>query len=135
MSAVKLKTTDVPRYHSQDYQKKAEEFLSVMRMCMEDRQWDAAVLNGVHACISITDALLVYKEEIRCISERHEDVVTLLKQTISAKLRDGQDARLSRILGYKHLVSYLPIKLDVGKATEFAKSVERYFDWARKMLA
>lgn len=134
MVAQKIRTTHLPRHNYSDFKKKAEEFFNVMFLCMEDGQWDAAVLNGVHAAISMTDAVLVNKKEIKSTSQRHEDVVDLLKQEFTAKELVGQNNRLSRILNFKNLVSYQPIILGEAEARDFAKNVERYFEWAKKLL-
>lgn len=134
MTAHKIQTATLPRHHYKDYQKKASEFLSVMQICLNDGQWDAAVLNGVHAAISITDALLVFRSGIRSISQKHDDAVTLLHQYIPSKKLGGQDVRLSRILNLKSIVSYQPVVMSESKARQFAKDVERYFEWASKLL-
>jgi hypothetical protein len=132
MVAQKIRTAHLPKHNYGDFKKKAEEFFNVMFLCLEDRQWDAAVLNGVHAAISITDAILVNKKEIKSISQRHEDAVGLLKQEFTAKELAGQNHRLSRVLNFKNLVSYQPIILGEAAARDFAKNVERYFGWAKK---
>lgn len=134
MVAQKIRTTHLPKHNYGDFKKKAEEFFNVMFICLEDGQWDAAVLTGVHAAISMTDAVLVNKKEIKSISPRHEDAVDLLKQELTSKELDGQNNRLSRILNFKNLVSYQPIILSEKEAREFAKNVEHYFEWAKKML-
>ncbi len=134
MAAQNIKTVELPKHHYKDYLRKAEEFFNVMHTCLDDERWDAAVLNGVHSSISITDALLVNKAGIRSISQRHDDTVELLKQYIPKDELAGQHSRLSKILNFKGRVSYQPIIMDEAKAREFAKGVERYFEWAKKML-
>lgn len=134
MAAHKIQTATLPRHHYKDYRQKASEFLKVMLICLNDGQWDAAVLNGVHAAISVTDALLVFRGGVRSVSQKHDDVVILLRQNISSKELNGHDARLSRILNFKSLVSYQPVVMNESKARQFAKDVERYFEWASKLL-
>lgn len=134
MAAHKIQTATLPRHHYRDYQKKGTEFLSVMQICLNDGQWDAVVLNGVHAAISITDAFLVFRSGIRSTSQKHDDTVVLVRQHIPSKELGGHDVRLSRILNFKNLVSYQPVVMNESKARQFAKDVERYFEWASKLL-
>jgi len=80
MNARKIKSVTLPKSDAFSYLKKAKQFFHVMQFCTLDEEWDAAILNGVHAAISITDAILVQRAGIHSISQRHEDAAILLQQ-------------------------------------------------------
>lgn len=135
MAARQIQTTSVPKSRYADYLGKAKAFQGVMLMCLEDREWDCVLLLGVHAAIRATDALLVFHAGRRSISQAHQDVVTLLLQSLPDREDVRQNAnRLSQLLNEKHAVEYEPRRFTEKEALEFSKKVARYLDWALKQL-
>ena len=65
------------------YRGKAENFAEAMTACLKEKNYDASALNGVHAIISIIDALLVFRGGVISASENHEDSVRLLKDILN----------------------------------------------------
>ena len=82
MAAQRFRTTDVPTPKYVDFREKGLQFFAVMRLCFQDREWDAAFLNGVHAAISLADAVTVYRIGKRSTSQSHSDVAALLRQAV-----------------------------------------------------
>lgn len=135
MVAKKIKTTSVSKENYSNYLGKAKQFYSTMMMSLADREWDTVLLLGVHAAISITDALLVFHVGKRSISKAHQDAVSLLIQSFPNKDGIRQNAnRLSQILNEKHKIEYEPRRFTEKEAYHFAKSVERYLNWSLEQL-
>ena len=134
MTPKNIKTVSVSKDKAKNYLNKAEQFYYVMKICALDKEWDAATLNGVHAAISITDALLVWHTGIHSISSKHEDAAILLRQHFQKEELNNNDSRLTKILTFKSLISYQPDQMTEIKALNFVKDVERYFEWAKAKL-
>lgn len=134
MAAKKLSTTDVPKHAYADFHGKGMQFFTVMQLCFQDKEWDAVFLNGVHAAISLTDAITVYRIGKRSASQSHQDAATLLRQAVPNT--DGQKnaVRLAEILNWKHEVEYEPRRFTQPEASGFTKAVERFSEWAQKQL-
>lgn len=102
-----------------------------MEFCFQDGEWDAVLLNGLHACISITDAVLVFQSGIRSISSNHQDAVRLLNQSLEKDVEiNKQTARLSQIIDEKNKVAYESKLYNEKETKKFRDQVIRYFDWA-----
>ncbi len=129
-----IKTAVLSKDKAKNYLNKAEQFYYVMQICAVDKEWDAATLNGVHAAISITDALLVWRAGIHSISPKHDDAAVLLRQHFSKEELHNNDSRLTKILTFKNLISYQPEQITEAKGIVFAKDVERYFEWGKGLL-
>lgn len=135
MAAKEIQTTAIPRKEYVEYLGKAKEFGTTMTMALQDKEWDTVLLLGVHASLSVTDALLVFHVGKRSSSKAHQDAVPLLIQSLSRQEGIHQNAnRLSQILNEKHKVEYEPKRFTEREAFDFAKKVERYLDWARAQL-
>lgn len=135
MAARKLSTTEVSKNEHKNFRDKARQFFDVMQACLRDHEWDAVFLSGVHAAISMTDALTVFRSGQRSTGQSHHDVSDLLEQTWQdAKDISQQCSRLGNILNWKHAAEYEPRRLTEKEARQFAQSVERYIEWAQKQL-
>lgn len=130
-----LKTTTVSRTEYLNYLGKAKQFYSTMLTCLQDHEWDTILLLGVHAAISITDALLIFQVGQRSISKAHQDVIYLLLQSLPDKEDVRQNSnRLSQILNEKHSIEYESRRFTEKEARDFVKKVERYFVWVEQQL-
>lgn len=130
-----IKMASVPKHLFANYLKKAEQFRGVMEFCFQDREWDAVLLNGLHACISITDAVLVFQAGVRSISPNHQDAVRLLDQYLEKDPDiDKQASRLSQIIDEKNKVSYEAKLYNEKEAKKFYDQVNRFFEWALTKL-
>ena len=72
---IKLKTRSVNKHLYKNYLKKAEEFMNACNDSFLKEDWNAAVINAIHAGISASDALTIFFKGVRHAGERHEDVV------------------------------------------------------------
>lgn len=129
-----INTTLVPISRFTEYRDKGRQFLRVMRMCQQDQEWDAAMVNGVHAAISMNDALCVFRLGKRSNGPSHQDAVRLLQQTSSTDKIQKNAQRLSDILNWKQVAEYTPRRISRSEAGKFAQQVERFFEWAESQL-
>ena len=135
MAAKKRDTVDIPKSEYKNYREKGLEFFNVMKSCLQDEDWDAVVLNGVHASISLSDALTVFRLGKRSSSQLHLDASGLLSQAVEHDSEGRRNAdRLAQILNWKHGAEYEPKRATEREAHDFAKIVERFVEWVRMKL-
>lgn len=135
MAAKKINTTDVSKGEYRNYRDKGLQFFSVMKSCLQDKDWDAALLNGVHASISLSDAVTVFALGKRSSGSSHLDAAVLLSQAMGQDKEGRRNAdRLAQILNWKHDAEYEPKRASEREAYDFAKIVERFVEWVRTRL-
>ena len=137
MSAARhYKTKVIERSEYAVYLKKAKEFYQTMYQAEKSENWNAVGLNGVHATISLIDALLVRYSGIRSSEENHMVVVDLLTSSIGNKIKDiaqkSQTAR--RIIAKKNTVAYENRAFIKSEGLDIIKQVERFYQWAVKQI-
>jgi len=135
MAATQIKTAPESTTAHVNFRGKAQQFYGSMMFCYQDQEWDSVFLLGVHAAISMTDALCVLKLQKRSISSSHQDAVRLLMECFSkdAEARKNTD-RLAQIINQKHLAEYEAKRFTQKDASEFIKKVERFMAWAKNKL-
>lgn len=115
-----------------NYWQRAQELLESMKNNLLLEKWNAAVIDGVHAVISTSDALTVAMIGKRSTSDHHMDAAELLKQAIAPDL-EPEIARLRRILHIKSHVEYGPSLVTHSEAKRVSQDVERFIQWAAKV--
>ena len=133
MTPKRLKTASVSKTDAQNYWKRSRELLTSMRNNLLMENWNAAVIDGVHAGISANDALTVAAIGKRSTSDHHMDAVELLQQALPID-GNGETARLRRILYIKSHVEYGPSLVLAKEAHDVAQNVERFLRWAEKVF-
>ena len=98
-------------------------------------RWNAVGLNGVHASISITDAILSKYKGIRSTDSNHIMAADLLGQVFQNEEGKKQKKRLEDILRLKNVVSYEGREFVQAEADKLIKSVTRFFNWAEGKVA
>lgn len=76
-------TKSVDKSKSRDYIEKAENLLEVARYALDNKKYDAAVINAVHSAINALDSLTVLEKGLRASGE-HDDVMALIKGLLSS---------------------------------------------------
>lgn len=133
--AKQTNTTEVLKREYRSYRDKSMQFFGVMKTCLQDNEWDAVLLNGVHATISMADSITVFLLGKRSIGKSHHDSTLLLNQAVSASPEGRRNAdRVAQILNYKHTAEYESQRSTEREANDFAKIVERFIDWGQKQL-
>lgn len=127
----KIKSAIVEKSDSASYMKRAKELLESMRNNIIIENWNATVIDGVHAAISMNDALTVMASGKRSTGDSHYDAVELLKQSIPQNM-DPDLSRLRRIVGIKSHVEYGPSLVTEKEAKSVVQDVERFFSWAEE---
>ncbi|MFA4874662.1 MAG: hypothetical protein WC956_06880 [bacterium] len=133
MTAKKIKTAIADKRDSENYMKRSMELRQSMRNNLVLENWNALVIDAVHAVISANDALTVALAGVRCTSSNHLDAVELLKQSISKELQPDI-ARLARVISIKSHVEYGPSLVTRTEAEKIAKDAERFIDWTESVL-
>lgn len=135
MAAKVVNTRAVPKNEFAEYRDKGLQFYTVMKLCLEDREWDAVFLMGVHATISMSDAITVCRSGQRSTGESHREAATLLEEATGHSTEGAKyAARFLEIIRKKHEVAYEPRRFTEREAAEFAKQVERFVEWVKKQL-
>lgn len=118
------------------YLKKAKEFYQTMYQAEKAHNWNAVGLTGVHAVISLSDALLVKYAGVRSTESSHMRVVDLLNESLRSHIDDvaqkSQTAR--RVIAKKNVVSYENRDFLKSEALDLIKQVERFYRWAIEFL-
>ena len=135
MAPKKLSTAEVPRGEFRNYREKGRQFFDVMKTCIQKGEFDAAILNGVHATISLADAVTVFLIGKRSTGRSHQDAAFLLSQAAGQEEEGKRQAdRLAQILNWKHDNEYEPTRSSESEAREFEKIVGRFVQWALAKL-
>lgn len=106
-----------------------------MKICLEDGEWDAVLLNGLHAAISMNDALCVLKTGRRSASKFHQDAVILLGQACPSEEGRKNVGRLAEILNFKNAIEYEARRFSEAEARDFAVKVERFISWVENQIS
>lgn len=129
-----INTTPVRQSLFTDYRDKGRQFFHVMRMCLQDNEWDAAMVNGIHAAISMNDALCVLRLGKRSNGPSHQDAARLLEQVSATDKIKKNVQRLLDILNWKQEAEYSPRRMSGSEANKFAQQVERFVEWVESQL-
>ncbi|MFH1830004.1 MAG: HEPN domain-containing protein [Pseudomonadota bacterium] len=133
MISKKIKSSAVEKSDASNYMKRAKELIESMRNNLIMENWNAAVIDGVHAAISANDAVIVSIAGKRCTSSHHIDAVELLKQSLSKDMLPDL-IRLRRIINIKSHVEYGPSLVTAKEAQRVAQDAERLITWAEKFF-
>ncbi|MBI4015621.1 MAG: HEPN domain-containing protein [Candidatus Aenigmarchaeota archaeon] len=131
-----MKTRNVDRSFAGNYLIKARQCKNAAIRALETGDWDAAVINSIHASISAADAICVFKKGIRNAGETHTDSIALLI-SIEPQNEDIKKAarHLSSLLSVKTSAEYGE-RLAVQKDAEAAvKHAERLLSFAEETIS
>lgn len=131
MAARKIKTALIEKTDAGNYWRRARELFESMKNNLLLENWNAAVIDGVHAVISANDAITVAAIGKRSTSDHHADAADLLQQAISPDW-EPETERLRRILHIKSHVEYGPSLVAPSEAKRVGQDVERFMNWAEK---
>lgn len=114
---------------------RAEEFLAAAHGSFARGHFQAATSNAVHAAIAAMDAITVFHAGKRSASDRHEEVLVLVR---SLRLPDHDLSKrlvqLGRLLGMKTRAEYADARIKRGEAEDAVRTAERIVTWARGHL-
>jgi len=116
------------------YKKKAQDFYEGMLLAYTKCNWHSVGLEAIHCAISVTDAILVYKNGIRCTSSDHCAIISLMIEHINDENIKKYADILLKIINMKNLVEYEDRLFTEKEAQEILKRAERYYQWAMQFL-
>lgn len=132
--STKRRARQVPKAHSANYWRKAQEFRESMNRALAERQANAAALNAIHCAISAADALCVHLAGLRSASKHHGDAVRLVAELFPKGEGRRQADRLGAILAKKNELEYQERLFSLEEASSLVKYTERLFQWVREQL-
>jgi hypothetical protein len=115
------------------YLEKASEFDKLMKYAEGRELWNGVGLNAVHCAISACDSLTAFYLGERSKSQRHEDILILIKQ-IPIKNIDDRMKQLAAVLAMKNLVEYEAREFHKEDAVKIAIQAERFYLWVKDHL-
>ncbi|MCK5580188.1 MAG: hypothetical protein KAJ18_02830 [Candidatus Omnitrophica bacterium] len=118
------------------YCNKAKEFYQTMYQAEKVENWNAVGLNGVHAIISLIDAILVKYSGIRSSEDNHMAVIDLLTSSIGNRITDvvKKSQTAKRVIAKKNVIAYENREFLKSDALDMIKQVERFYRWAMDQL-
>ncbi len=131
----KFKTRDVGKSLYTNYLKRAEECYHAAKNSFEAREWNAATISAVHACIAASDAMCVYFLGKRNTGESHHEAAALFKtiKTDDKEINTNVN-RISRILGIKNMAEYEDRLVLRTEAEKVLKDCERFLEYVETKL-
>jgi HEPN domain-containing protein len=117
-------TAAVERSRATVFLEKAEEFLRSAKRSLEAGDRDAAGMLAIHAGISACDALTVSHLGLRSNTQRHLDVLALLR-LVNFDGRPNVERQLRELVSEKREVEYEDRRLQVGDAAKMVELAER----------
>ena len=131
----KFKTRDTAKVLYTNYLKRSEECYHGAKNSFEAREWNAATISAVHACIAASDAMCIYFLGKRSASESHHEATALFKTIKPDDEKISVNAnRLSKILSIKNLAEYEDRLLLRREAEKALKDCERFLEFVKTKL-
>lgn len=131
----KFKTRDVDKSLYVNYLKRAEECLHASKNSFNAQEWNATVINAIHACIAACDAMCIYFLGRRHAGDKHEDAALLFKTIKPAdEAVKSNTNRLARILSIKNMAEYEDRLVYKTEAEKALKDCERFLEYVKEEL-
>jgi hypothetical protein len=118
------------RSQAGNYLRKADELRRSGRQNLASHRWNAAAYDAIRAGILCADAVLVFLHGIRSTSQRHADVIELLRRKLGPDAERPSIA-LSRLIAKKHVVEYEGRLTTEREATDAVDRADELFLWAQ----
>ncbi len=118
-----------------NYLQKAEECLTSAQDAFEKSHWNSSIINAVHCGISAADALTVFHLSQRCMGERHNEVLELIRQIKAFQGRTDINKKiqqLSSLLGFRNQAEYEEKLITLNEADLALKHAERFLNLVKE---
>jgi hypothetical protein len=107
-----------------------------MQNAVKAARWNSAAILAVHTVVSACDALTSFYLRIRCTSERHLDILTLINRLpLSKPDIDAKSKQIGRVIDIKNKAEYEERLITENEARSAAKDAERVLIWVQKNVA
>jgi len=107
---------------------KAQQFAEAAKSELAHERWDSAGLNAIHSGICAADAILIYTAGVRCASQDHENVSTLLLRSVPS-FKGSPRTQLLGLLKMKNTVAYEQRLITQREASDLVTSATRFLSW------
>lgn len=130
-----IKIVRVAGFEARAYPAKAREFVKAAEASLEASQFDAAMLNAVHAAIASADAVTAGLGGVRSADPDHGRVVALLAKVLrEAGVTATPPSQIERLIAKKNLVAYETRRATGREALEAVERAKRVLAWAEAIL-
>lgn len=130
-----VNTRTVTSSLSKNYLQKAQECFSSAQDAFAKNHWNSCIINAVHCGISAADALTVFHLGQRCMGERHNEVLELIRQIAIFQGKTDLNKKiqqLSSLLGFKNQAEYEEKLMTLNDADLALKHAERFLSWVKE---
>jgi uncharacterized protein (UPF0332 family) len=114
--------------------KKAQQFVEAAKSEQEQERWDSAGLNAIHSGICAADAVLIHATGVRCASQDHENVSTMLFRSVLS-FKGSPRTQLLGLLKMKNTVAYEQRLITQREAADLVTAATRFLSWATENSA
>lgn len=117
-------TRSIDQSKAINYLTKAENSLRIAKIALQEKAYDAAVMNAVHSSINALDTLTTFYLGKRS-SGQHTDVLNLIKGILTNDEFEDVKKQLSALLSMKNESEYQPDLMDTTDAEKAIMRAER----------
>lgn len=131
----KIKTQTITKSYYSNYLKRSDECIRAAKEANLRKDWNAATICAIHACISASDAFCVYFLGKRHSGDNHLDAARLLRNV------DRQDEKLStnakrliKVLSIKNMAEYEDRLIFQIEAEKVLKNSHKFLEYINDSL-
>ena len=117
-------TKSVNPKKTSSYITKAEGFLEMANLALQNNKYDSAVMNAVHCAISALDALTTSFKGKRA-SGQHTEVLSLIQGIFPSKEYEEIKKQFTSLIGKKNASEYQPDLMEPKEAEDSVRWAER----------
>jgi len=117
-------TKSVDPKKASGYVTKAEGFLEMANLALQNEKYDSAVMNAVHSAISALDALTTSFKGKRA-SDQHTEVLSLIQGIFPSKEYEEIKKQFTSLISKKNASEYQPDLMDPKEAEDSVRWAER----------
>jgi uncharacterized protein (UPF0332 family) len=117
-------TKSVDPKKASGYVTKAEGFLEIANLALQNKKYDSAVMNAVHSAISALDALTTSFKGKRA-SDQHTEVLSLIQGIFPSQEYEEIKKQFTSLISKKNASEYQPDLMDPKEAEDSVRWAER----------
>lgn len=133
MAAREMKVREENKSVADDYLKKAGDNYDQMLEAFHAANWNAAATLALQCAISSADAICVYEQGVRSISQDHLDVCDLVAK-LPVEEAHEKAKQLRKIIIRKNMIQYECRSVYKFDADEMVKVTTRVYQWVKERM-
>ena len=131
----KLKTQTVTKSYFSNYLKRSDECIRTAHEAHSRKDWNAATICAIHACVSASDAFCVYFLGKHHSGDNHLDAARLLRNINRQDEKLSTNAkRLINVLSIKNMAEYEERLIFKKEAERVLKNSHKFPEYIKDML-